>query len=85
MVDPQRRKRKIVLTCPQVEHYKWLAVESNLRRFTQGSQVVYSDWKCAGWKDPAPSVEARVIPYPGSVGSGPGILNRAQYETLLLP
>ena len=79
------RSETIHLACPQDVHYKWYAVESNLRRFTQGSQVVYSNWKCTSWKDPTPSVNVNVIPYPGSVGSGLGILGYTQYETLMLP
>jgi hypothetical protein len=75
----------IPLGCPQNEQYGWYAVESNLRRFAQGTQIVYSNWKCTGLEDLAPSVNVNIIPHPTSVGEGLGILNYTQYETLMLP
>jgi hypothetical protein len=81
-------------SCPQDYQTVWYVQESALRRFTQGTQVVYTDW-CDGAKDPTAFIDAGVAGlrgnhmvyggYPTFVGSDLGILHSIRNETLLLP
>ena len=74
-----------VLTCPRDVLYQWTAAESALRRFTQGSRMVDSQWDCSGWNDINSGVDAWVTPDLTPAGSYLGILHSTRYEQLLLP
>jgi len=46
--------------CPDGKQFEWTIEESELRNFTEGPQVLYSDW-CTDSKVPgAPSVNVRM-------------------------
>lgn len=73
------------LTCPRVVQYKFYALESNLRRFTQGSEVVYSHWHCEGWNDKNTFVRAWIAPYSAPAATDLGIIYSSRDEVILLP
>lgn len=80
--------------CPQDYRTEWYLQESALRRFTQGTQVVYADW-CDGARDSTAFIDAGIAGlrgnglvyggYPSFAGSDLGILHSIRNETLLLP
>lgn len=80
-------------SCPQGWRSEWYIHESALRRFTEGTQVLYSDW-CYSRVDPIPHIDAGIAglrsgrlvfnPYQSPSGSDLGILHSFRDETLLL-
>jgi hypothetical protein len=83
------------LTCPEHVRHEWYINESHLRSFTQGIQVLYSDWNCNGWKDQDPDIDSGIrgvdhgrlvdIWFPGPINSDLGIIRDVRYEDFLLP
>lgn len=70
-----------LVLCPRKIQYQWNVVESNLRRFTQGDEQVYSNWNCTSRRI---SVNARIVPDDTPAGSDLGILYSSRTETVLL-